>query len=176
MNTGAANLADLLYDPDAPVIDRFTGQWAFLSNFHPAPLTWEGMDFATSEHAFNAGKTLNRTEREWVQCAHTPRIAKERGQEVTLREGWNDRVRYDVMAQVLRAKFLCDPRRVQALLSTGASLLIEGVTWHDQHWGTCVCGRATCAQPGQNHLGRALMTLRSEIRATRPTTQAGQGR
>lgn len=169
MTTGAANLADLLYNPDAPVIDSFTGQWGFLSNFHPAPLAWEGMDYATSEHAFNAGKTLDRAQREWVQSAPKPRIAKERGQKVTLRDGWNERVRYDVMAQVLRAKFLCDPRRVQALLSTGASLLVEGTQWHDQHWGDCRCGRATCAEPGQNHLGRHLMALRSEIRANRRT-------
>ena len=144
------------------VIDDFRGRWAFLSNFHPARLEWEGIRYPTSEHAFNAGKTLDMDRRAWIASAGTPREAKRRGRSVELRPGWDERVRFDVMAEVLRAKF-CTPGRVDALLSTGAAHLIEGNTWHDNVWGDCHCPK--CAGKGQNHLGRLLMELRTELTA-----------
>lgn len=80
-----------------------------------------------------------------------------------LRPDW-DNIRYQVMEQVLWAKFTCHPGRIEALLSTEDALLVEGNHWHDQHWGCCMCGREKCAEPGQNHLGRLLMELRDELR------------
>ena len=132
----------------------------------------EGLVFPTSEHAYNALKSLIAAEREHVRTQPTAQKAKQAGQKVTLRVSvaqWDDHVRYDVMDQVLRAKFLCHPGRVKALLSTGASLLIEGNKWHDQVFGDCRCGAARCSTPGDNRLGRSLMALRSEIRANPPT-------
>jgi ribA/ribD-fused uncharacterized protein len=148
-------------------IDAFRGRWAFLSNFHPAQLTWDGLLYPTSEHAFNAGKTLDPVLRRDIAKAPTPREAKRRGRSVPLRPGWDDTVRFEVMAAVLRAKFCCHPGRVDALLATGEALLVEGNTWHDQTWGDCRCGRTACAEPGANHLGRLLMELRDELKAAR---------
>lgn len=147
------------------MIEHFRGRWAFLSNFFPSVLTWEGITYPSGEHAFNAGKTVIRGERIAVANAVSPLIAKRLGRRViTLRPEWDTRHRYDVMAAVLRAKFTCHPLRVEALLSTGDHYLIEGNTWHDQHWGDCNCGlRIKCAAPGQNHLGRMLMELRAEL-------------
>jgi ribA/ribD-fused uncharacterized protein len=85
---------------------------------------------------------------------------------VDLRPGWDETVRFEVMAAVLRAKFGHHPGRVEALLSTGAAVLVEGNTWHDQTWGDCRCGRAACAERGANHLGRLLMELRNQLQAT----------
>lgn len=146
------------------LIDDFRGQWMFLSNFHRAPLAWDGDTYPTSEHAFNAGKTLDRDRRRWVAAAPTPMEAKRRGRSVQLRDGWDDRVRYEVMADVLHAKFTCHPGRVEALLSTGDALLVEGNRWHDNEWGDCRCGRPACAAEGGNMLGRMLMRLRDELR------------
>lgn len=157
----------------ATTIDEFRGRWAFLSNFHRAPLTWEGIDYPTSEHAFNAGKTLDPAARLSIAVASTPREAKRLGRMVQLRPGWDETVRFEVMAAVLRAKFCCHPGRVDALLTTGDAVLVEGNTWHDQTWGDCRCGRAACTGPGENHLGRLLMELRAELchgPATRPQT------
>jgi ribA/ribD-fused uncharacterized protein len=147
------------------LIDRFSGRWAFLSNFHRSGLVWEGDLYPTAEHAFNAGKTLDRAKRREIASAPTPGIAKRMGRarSIQLREGWDERVRYEVMASVLRAKFCCDPRRTEALLSTGDAMLVEGNSWHDQHWGDCRCGRQACADPGGNHLGRLLMELRAAL-------------
>lgn len=145
------------------VITRFAGRWAFLSNFHPAPLVWEQIEYPTSEHAFNAGKSLRMDERLWIAAAPTPGEAKRRGRSVHLRPCWDERVRYQVMAEVLRAKF-ADPQLAAQLLATGDATLVEGVTWHDQCWADCLCGRPQCARPGENHLGRLLMDLRAELR------------
>lgn len=41
-------------------IDRFAGEYAFLSNFHVGPIHLDGIDYRSGEHAFNAGKTLTR--------------------------------------------------------------------------------------------------------------------
>lgn len=144
------------------VIDHFTGRYAFLSNFHRHPLTFEGEQYPTSEHAFNAAKTLDPDERARVQHAPSPAQAKAVGQTVTLRAHWDARERHTAMAGALAAKFT-DPGLRTGLLSTGDALLIEGNTHCDQFWGDCVCSRHR-QWPGHNHLGRALMALRSQLR------------
>ncbi|GAA0583031.1 hypothetical protein GCM10010172_80070 [Paractinoplanes ferrugineus] len=142
-------------------ITQFRSEWAFLSNFHKAPLTWDGQKYPTSEHAFNAGKTTEPDLRAWIAAADSPREAKRRGHQVRLRDGWDDVIRYQVMREVLRVKFAPIPGRVTALLSTGEAELIEGNTWHDLHWGKCTCARHK--GQGDNYLGRFLMELRAEL-------------
>lgn len=154
-------------DINRRAITQFRGAWAFLSNFHPAPLAWEGLTYPTSEHAFNAGKTVEPDLRRWIAAANTPKEAKRRGHQVRLRDTWDGKVRYDVMRGVLRAKFTDVPGRIAALLNTGDADLIEGNTWHDQHWGDCYCERKACAVAGANHLGRMLMELRRDLGKTR---------
>lgn len=147
-------------------IREFKGRWAFLSNFHPAVLVWEGIQYPTSEHAFNAGKTLDLDVRRDIADAPTPREAKRRGRSrsLVLRPGWDERVRYEVMAAVLNAKFRAHPGRIEALLSTGDAELIESNTWCDTVWGRCTC--AGHRGVGENHLGRLLMGLRARLRST----------
>jgi ribA/ribD-fused uncharacterized protein len=158
-----------LCDPDLPPIDRFAGDHAFLSNFHPAPHRIpddpadHGIEYASSEHSFNAGKDARRAVRLWVAEARTPGDAKRRGNDRTriqLLPDWDTTARYDRMGACVSAKFRAHPGRADALLSTGRRPLVEGTTWHDNCWGDCRCGRAACAGPGQNALGDALMALR----------------
>lgn len=149
-------------------ISRFIGSWGFLSMFYPAELVWEGVTYRTGEHAFNAGKTVvvgtgprDRGTRMWVAAAPSPGEAKARGRQLQLRPGWDETVRYEVMASVLYAKFAHDPFRVARLMSTGDRELIEGNDWHDVHWGVCSCRNHGY---GDNHLGRLLMELREKLR------------
>jgi len=155
-----------LYDLELAPITEFAGPWSFLSNFHRAVLDWEGQRYPTSEHAFNAGKSLDPKVRAWIAAAPKPREAKTRGNNrnrCLLRPDWDTRVRYQVMTEVLLAKFTAHPARRDALLSTGRRLLIEGNRWDDQHWGTCLCGRPACLPDGLNHLGRTLMRIRFRL-------------
>lgn len=145
-------------DPSAP-ITRFAGDFAFLSNFYPHPLTIEGDIYPTNEHAFQALKTHDPVERAHVRQAPTPAAAKQRGKRVTLRAAW-DTLRFDIMAQLVAAKFT-DPALAAQLVATGTRELIEGNTWRDTTWG-CV-RNAGGTWRGRNALGKLLMQVRAEI-------------
>jgi len=66
------------------------------------------------------------------------------------------------MTAVLEAKFT-DPELRGLLLGTGDALLVEGVTWHDTVWGSCVCDKHR-PWAGKNRLGVELMALRASLR------------
>ncbi|RSN60523.1 DUF1768 domain-containing protein [Amycolatopsis sp. WAC 04182] len=144
-------------------IEKFRGRYEFMSNFYRHTIVGTGgIPYPTNEAAFQAAKTPNLLERCLIASAPTPREAKRRGRLVSLRAGWNDTGRHVVMRAVLRAKF-ADPELSRLLLATGDARLVEGNRWHDQFWGDCRCGRAACARPGRNFLGRYLMELRTEL-------------
>lgn len=45
------------------MIERFDGMYKFLSNFYMTPIEYEGLVYPSSEHAFQAAKTLSEKER-----------------------------------------------------------------------------------------------------------------
>jgi len=61
----------------------------FLSNFYPVTVTFEGEAYAAVEDAFQAAKTLDPTERKFIQLCQTPADARKCGRKVTLRSDWN---------------------------------------------------------------------------------------
>jgi ribA/ribD-fused uncharacterized protein len=157
--------------PGALRIDGFSGPTAWLSNFAPAPATYDGVTYPTREHAFNAAKTLNPHERELVRQAPTPGQAKKLGRSaVTLRPNWDDQVRYEAMNEVCASSYTA--ALASRLVQTGDALLVETNTHHDQHWGDCDCP-THASLVGANHLGRTLMSLREQLRGT-PSTPSGQ--
>ena len=135
-------------------IDEFCGKYFFLSNFYPAPVEYQGYRFKNNEAAFQAAKC---PERMLDFCDLTPNRAKRLGRKVPLRHDW-EIVKYDVMYEVCMAKFTQNPDLLSKLLSTGDAELIEGNTWGDRVWGVdmyrCI---------GENHLGKILMRVRSEL-------------
>ncbi len=146
-------------------IDFFDGtDYDFLSNFHRCgTIVYDGRPWMTTEHAYQAMKTRDRRHQDRIQRAPTPGKAKELGQRrsfeehgVAVRHDWEE-AKYRVMLDLLRLKFAKPQMRV-ALARTGSAELVEGNTWNDTCWGVYK-GR------GQNHLGRQLMRVRSEIRA-----------
>lgn len=143
------------------LIDSFTGEHAFLSNFHEEPFGMWGTTIRTAEHAFQAAKANNAGDMQLVLSAPTPGKAKREGRRIMLRDGWEAR-KVKVMRDVLRAKFAVPSLRA-ALLATGSAGLVEGNRWHDGEWGDCRCGRSACARPGRNVLGHLLMELRAQI-------------
>lgn len=137
-------------------IERFVGDYDFLSNFYPSPISLDGHLYQTAEHAFQAQKATSDGEREWVASAPTPGGAKQRGKRVRLRDDWNQ-VRLDIMYRVVKAKFDQNPDIKERLLETEYEPLVEGNTWNDKFWGVC-------NGKGENHLGKILMKVRHEIR------------
>ncbi len=132
----------------------FRGPLAFCSNFYSSPATYDGVVYPTSEHAFQAAKTLNLIERESIRQVETPGESKRLGRKVTLRSDWED-IKINVMYQILCSKFK-NPILRQKLIDTGDMELIEVNEWGDTFWGVC-------KGVGRNELGKALMSLREQL-------------
>ena len=140
------------------MINQFDKEWAFLSNFYPREIEFEGIIYPTNEHFFQAMKTLDINERKAIANASTPGLAKKMGRSVSLRPDWED-IKDDVMLEGLYRKF-ADDELADWLLDTGDEELVEGNWWHDRYWGVC-------DGVGQNKLGKLLMKVRSEIKKER---------
>lgn len=137
------------------MIDRFTGEHAFLSNFFPAKVDLEGVTFPTVEHAYQAAKTDDPNERESIRIVSAPGVAKRLGRHVTQKANWGQ-MRLSTMEGLLRQKF-ADSELREFLLATGGEELVEGNWWGDQFWGVC-------NGQGENNLGKLLMKIREELR------------
>lgn len=136
-------------------ITDFRGPYRWLSNFQLVDVCLDGVVYSTTEHAYQAAKTLDLAERDKVRSAETPGKAKRLGQAVALRPDW-DAVRIEVMLDLQRQKYAQGDLRAK-LLDTGDAELVEGNTWGDRFWGVC-------DGKGLNWLGRLLMQVRAEIR------------
>lgn len=137
-------------------IDSFQGDYRFLSNFYPAWVIVTGIQYPTSEHAYQASKTLNLEQRVLISQLPSPGQAKRAGQALDLRPDWES-IKLDRMQDIVELKFLYHPDLMAKLMDTGDAVLVEGNTWGDTFWGQ-VDG------VGENHLGRILMTIRSDFR------------
>lgn len=143
------------------VIDKFDGEYAFLSNFYFFPMCSNRTIFKTVEHYFQAYKAITRETFERIVAQPTPGLAKREGRMITLRKDW-DTIKDQIMLEGLQLKFSNWDLREQ-LLATGDAILIEGNTWHDNYWGNCTCERCKDIE-GKNHLGTLLMQVREEIK------------
>lgn len=142
-------------------IDKFEGQYAFLSNFYTSPISDGNKIFPTVEHYFQAAKTDDMRDYLAIQSALTPGISKRFGRKVKLRSDWEE-IKDQVMLDAIRLKFNSQTTLALQLLATGKSELIEGTTWHDNYWGNCTCPKCAKIQ-GQNKLGKILMQVRDEL-------------
>src|SRR3989338_8696227 len=127
------------------------------SNFSPHTVEFKGIVYKTSEHAFQAHKTLDPVGIECITNAPTPTLAKKLARRVLLRENW-EQIKDDVMYHIVKAKFTqhADIRKI--LLDTLDSELREH-TSRDHYWADGGDGT------GRNQLGITLMRVRNELRA-----------
>lgn len=73
-----------------------------------------------------------------------------------MRSDWED-VKFDVMYDIVKAKFTQNEDLKRKLLDTEGYYLEEGNNWGDKIWGV-VNG------VGENHLGKILMRVRNELK------------
>ena len=137
------------------MIDSFSGEYEFLSNFYYAPITYNGIKYRTSEAAYQAAKSTD------IEVHHkfsgiSARDSKNEGRKLTLREDWED-VKISIMYDILYCKFTQHFDLREKLLATNEIELVEGNTWNDIFWGVCKGN-------GENHLGKTLTKLREELR------------
>lgn len=136
-------------------IDKFTGKYEFLSNFHMSGVMMDGYMYPSVEHAYQAAKVLSVKERRRIRECPTPGQAKRLGRKVKLRRDWED-VKINIMQSLVDDKFRRHASLTIYLLETGKSTLIEGNTWGDRFWGKY-------KGKGENHLGKILMKTRYNL-------------
>jgi ribA/ribD-fused uncharacterized protein len=140
-------------------IDMFDGtDFDFLSNFHSSPIEFHCMKFPTVEHAFQAAKMASQADYLKVARAETPGEAKRLGRTLPMRSDW-DIIKFDIMYQLVKAKFEQNPRLASKLLETKKAELVEGTWWNDRIWGI-----DNYTGIGQNNLGKILMKVREELK------------
>ena len=142
-------------------ISAFRGPHDFLSNFYAADAEFEGAEYPTIEHAFQAAKSFDFAERRAVKNARTASEAKRMGRKIKRRADWFD-VSLVVMETLVRQKFTRYPELRTKLLETGDAKLIEGNNWNDRFYGA-VYDTNRSEWMGENHLGKILMKVRDEL-------------
>lgn len=137
------------------MINNFRGKYYFLSNFYSSNVEYEGLTYLNNESAFQSAKLKEVKDREEF-CSLDPSTAKRKGRHVKLRDDWEE-VKYNIMHDIVYAKFSQNLDLKKKLLATEGEYLEEGNTWGDKIWGT-VNGI------GENNLGKILMQVREELR------------
>lgn len=136
------------------------------SNLYRREIVFEGETFATSEHAYQAGKARKPEVRRWLMQAPSPALLAMAAHGLyywDISPGWS-KTKFDRMRGVLHAKFTQHDDLRSLLLSTGSSRLVETATTDNEVnrlWGE-VNG------VGQNMLGVLLMELRDRLRCEIP--------
>ena len=143
-------------------ISAFRGSHDFLSNFYAADVEFEGAEYPTIEHAFQAAKSLDFGQRRAIKNAKSASEAKRMGRKIKRREDWFD-VSLNVMESLVRQKFTRYPELKNKLLETGDAILIEGNNWNDRFYGA-VYDTNRNEWMGENHLGKILMKVREELK------------
>ena len=132
--------------------------YGYLSNYWMVNIDLDGKMWPSSEHYYQANKSLDDDFKEKVRAAATCDDAKNLGNspECVFRPDWTE-CKDDVMMKVLRAKFTQHEDLRQLLLDTGDAILMEN-SQKDYYWGIGADGT------GKSMLGKLLMKLRDELK------------
>lgn len=135
---------------------EFKGHYKFLSNFYPAKIRHEGMEYPSAEHVYQASKSDDHAVRARIAQCSTAAKAKAAGRKVKMYSGFEAN-RVDVMKKIVRKKFVQNEYLLVLLLDTDDCFLAEGNWWGDTFWGIH-------EGHGRNMLGQILMELREELK------------
>lgn len=135
--------------------------YGVFSNLYRRAFIFDGQEYPTAEHAYQAGKARKEAVRDWILSAPSPSLVAMAAHGLytwDITPNWS-RIKFDRMRNVLRAKFTQHEDLKELLISTGDARLVE-VPRTDNRvnrtWGE-VNGK------GQNMLGLLLMEVRQEI-------------
>jgi len=148
---------------DVPFYRSNEKPYGAFSNLFRRSMAFEGREYPTAEHAYQAGKARKESVREWILSAPSPSLVAMAAHGLytwDINPDWS-RTKFDRMRNVLRAKFTQHEDLKELLLSTGKARLVEVGRTDNQvnrTWGE-VNGK------GLNMLGVLLMEVREEIRS-----------
>lgn len=141
---------------DEQFIKGFFYNYRFLSNMDsPAPVFYNGIQYNSSENAYQAQKTLNEREREHIATL-TPYQSKSYAQKFNNeRPDWHT-IKRAIMYDIVWLKFDTNMRLRLQLKATKDKYLEETNYWGDSFWGVC-------NGVGMNNLGNILMEVRAKL-------------
>lgn len=138
-------------------VKGFFGEYRFLSNFWPAKISLDGIEYPSVEIAYQASKWKPGNRDFFLNCTELESVDYNRKNtpDGFSKEEW-DAKRLDVMKGLLKQKFdpSINPENHKKLISTGEKYLEEMNWWGDFYWGTGEDGK------GENMLGKLLMEIR----------------
>ena len=132
------------------------------SNLSKRTILFEGQEFPTAEHAYQAGKARKEVVRAWILSAPTPSLVAMAAHGLYTWDIVPDwaKIKFSRMRAVLYAKFTQHPDLRNLLLATGNARLVETAKVDNpvnRLWGE-VNGK------GRNMLGILLTDLRTQLR------------
>lgn len=101
--------------------------YGVFSNLHRRPFIFEGREYLTAEHAYQAGKARKEAVREWILSAPTPGLVAMAAHGLytwDIVSDWS-KIKFDRMRAVLSSKFTQHDDLRELLLSTGKARLVE---------------------------------------------------
>lgn len=136
----------------------YGGEWYIFSNFSSFMVQWRGVDWVTSEHAYQAAKFDDLSIIEKIKNARSAHDAFKiaRANDDKKISNWNE-IRLRIMEEIVRAKLAQHPYVLKKLLETGDKEIIEDSP-RDSFWGRGPDWK------GENHLGKIWMKLRRELK------------
>ena len=135
------------------MINEFSGRYRWLSNFHTCSIVYDGVEYPSTENAYQAAKTIIKEERIQFEMI-TAGQSKRARQKVTLRGDW-EAVKINIMKELTRLKYKKGILK-KKLIATGKQEIVEGNYWGDTFWGVC-------KGKGDNRLGKILMKERKRL-------------
>lgn len=142
------------------MIKEFKDGYSWLSNFQrfEKPLIYEGIEYPTNEHFYQAMKTTDKELRATI-AKHPSKGLKAFCRKIDLRDNWDTSLKDTVMEYGLRYKFSdSNPILRDKLIATKDQHIMEGNWWNDTYWGVDLK-----TMNGRNELGKLLMKIRDEL-------------
>ena len=137
-------------------ITEFQGEFRWLSNFFPVQIEYEGLTYPSVENAYQAGKLINKKDREMF-IDISPGKAKRLWRNYPT-YNLTEEFRLNLMYHLLSIKFNQEPFK-SLLIATGDCYIQEGTRWFEPFWG-----KQLSTGEGKNMLGHLIMNIREKIK------------
>jgi len=154
------------------MITQFKGKYDFLDPAYYCLTEYDGVIYNSAEAAFLASQYDDPYFRSMFRDPSLP-IWRARGlaKRVQKRCDWTPELSLELIRQITLDKFSRSPNLRSLLLATRDERIVAENNWHEQFWGCCICNtrpgkygrRDVCSVPGNNNLGRILMSVRDQF-------------
>lgn len=139
------------------MIEQFTGEYSWLSNFALVDITLNDIEYPSVEHAYQSAKSNDKDWKLYCQNKNIkPGWVKTKSKNINVIPNWHN-IKIDIMKECLNQKFRKEPYKT-LLTKTKLIHIQEGNYHNDKFYGVCLkTGK------GKNILGKMIMEIRSGL-------------